>query len=121
MTVLNDIRASSSGYDYSLVKKLATIQKVRDKYGLSEGMQVEHAVFGSYGTGIIDGFEISSGQVAVRVEWENVGSFDNPKAKKQNLHGPGILAKIDIDKDDRSGPNHGFKAHKYFLNKDKND
>lgn len=119
MTASTDVKNTSSGYDYSLIKKLATIQKVKDKYGLSEGMQVIHTVFTSYGTGIIDGFEVNIGQVAVRVEWGNVGSFDSPEAKKGSLHGPGILAKIDIDKDDVSGPNQGFKSHKRFLGKDK--
>lgn len=119
MTAFTDIKSTSSGYDYSLIKKLATIQKVRDKYGLSEGMQVVHTVFTSYGTGIIDGFEVNIGQVAVRVEWGNVGSFDSPEAKKGSLHGPGILAKIATDKDGGSGPNQGFRAHKRSLGKGK--
>lgn len=111
MTAFTDIKSTSSGYDYSLIKKLATIQKVRDKYGLSEGMQVVHTVFTSYGTGIIDGFEINVAQVAVRVEWEDTD--------RSSLHGPGILAKIATDKDGGSGPNQGFRAHKRSLGKGK--
>jgi hypothetical protein len=92
------------------------IQKVKDKYGLEEGMRVVHTVFTSFGMGIVTEFEVNSGEVKVGVEWANVGSFDNQGAKKQNLHSPGILVKI--GKNDRSGPNQGFKVRKYLLNKD---
>lgn len=116
MTVLTDIKSQSSGYPYSLIRKraLASIQKVKNLYGLEEGMHVLHDVFISYGTGIIDGFEVNAGSVAVRVKWPNLGSFNTRDASGTATHGPGILSKIDVDKDERSGPNQGFKAHKHL-------
>lgn len=87
------------------------VQEVEDKYGLSVGVQVVHAIYPSFGRGIIDGFEANSGQVLIKVKWEHINS--------SVAHGPGILAKIGGEKNDRSGPNQGFKVHKCLLNKDK--
>lgn len=99
----------------SIVENLIArkVQEVEDKYGLSVGVQVVHAIYPSFGRGIIDGFEVNSGQVTIKVKWEHISGSATA------IHGPGILAKIGGEKNDRSGPNQGFKVHKCLLNKDK--
>lgn len=98
-------------------KKLDAIQKIKNKYGFSVGMQVTHAIYRSYGIGIIDGFETIHNQAAVRVEWANVSSSANPKDGNVAVHGPGILRKVDNLHDCKSNPNEGFRVHKHLINR----